>query len=57
MSFVLQTVVLATKVTVILKGCSWHVLSLRGSHVCSTCTSEVPGQPAGKVAPNRTGSL
>lgn len=57
MSFVLQTVVLATKVTVILKGCSWHVLSLRGSLVCSTCTSEVPGQPAGKVAPNRTGSL
>lgn len=48
-SFLLLTVVLASKGTVILGGCSWHVISLRSSHVCSTCTSEVTGQPAGVV--------
>ena len=59
MSFLLQTVVSASKVTVILRGCSWHVVLLRGSHVCSTCTSEVTGQPDGvvRVAQNRIGSL
>lgn len=58
-SFLLQTVVSASKVTVILRGCSSHVLSLRGSHVCTTRTSEVTGQPGGvvRVVPNRIRSL